>query len=998
MSRSASTSGQRRTSSGDGRGDAGDGRQPLPPPLTSNRVRVAVRCRPPFEEEGLTSAVHIGPPPVGGPPGAYPKSLALELTDKRKEFGFDVVLGPETTNNAVYDVVAGPIVDGVMKGVNGTVMAYGQTGSGKTHSLGILTRVSGESGIIPRALSHIFGYIASAAAPGSPEAGTTFTVTMSFLQIYLDTVQDLLSPTRGPAPAHHGRTSNTGDALNASSASLFGGGGVNTSMSSAVSGVGGGGGKSTPGGGWAVSLNVREDPSRGFYVEGASEFVVSTFADALGLLNHGLEARVLGATRMNATSSRSHTMLQVRVEAKQPVSLGTMMGDGGAAPPPVAGAPPTAPYGFVTRRSQLVLADLAGSERVRRTSSRGARLEEARAINASLHTLGQVIAALAIVSAQTGGGAPRVHVPWRDSKLTRLLYGNLGGSANTFLLATVGPSARNSNETLSTLAFATRCMRVSSAPAATLAHTQVDYADLCARLQARLAGIEAVHAGELGALSRRYEGAIVEAKAAAEAAQVHAEEVEAAAARALANAGTGRPLLLDGPPGDVSVSALTSVAVSLLEDEWGEGTPRPGVPLSILAAVYSDMCHAFDASAAVVAANLERHARVQKAWAEAIDRARAEEGASGEAREAMRAHDPLALAAAGAGAAAPGVALPDSFGPQLGGDYRSAAAAMTSVHAQHGSNSGRALGGGGGSLLRPPAAPPGTTTRFHAYVHAPFDGLVASGGPPAVLAQCASLSAAAAENCARMDGLLASKDVAFDEIKRHCAGAEASMRVRDEDVQAQRYVLKYLVDTTASLREELARASGGGLRGRSEGQGEGRPRLRRPREVPISPVPSPPRSPEGSPSRVSTLPSEPVTARADEEVDDLILGAEEEDEEEGGGRYDGKGRVQPPAPPPAPATGRPPRPPSKPADAPAPRPPAAHIEDGSSGGGGADEVERVVAHRVVAGPGGAPRMLYKVRWRGTGPGEDEWFPREDLVADFPAAVQGYEAAMKAAVP
>ena len=85
--------------------------------------------------------------------------------------------------------------------------------------------------------------------------------------------------------------------------------------------------------------------------------------------------------------------------------------------------------------------DLAGSERVRRTSSKGTRLEEARAINASLHTLGQVIAALSVVSMAPpgGGGKPLPHVPWRDSKLTRLLFGNLGGAANTYLLATVGP-------------------------------------------------------------------------------------------------------------------------------------------------------------------------------------------------------------------------------------------------------------------------------------------------------------------------------------------------------------------------------------------------------------------------------------------------------------------------------------------------------------------------------------------------------------------------------
>jgi len=256
---------------------------------------------------------------------------------------------------------------------------------------------------------------------------------------------------------------------------------------------------------------VREDPARGFYVENLSEYTVGSFAEACALLNWGLAHRVLGSTRMNATSSRSHTLLVVKVEARTPTPL--------PAGSQVAAAASAAPLGYRVQRSQLMLCDLAGSERVRRTSSRGARLGEARAINASLHTLGQVISALALQSAATAArsssssssAAPHFHIPWRDNKLTRLLYGNLGGSANTYLLATLGPCPLNASESLSTLNFASRCMRVSAHPVAVGAvrggggggGADTHFAELATSLQAKLAGLEAGHSAATRGLVRR---------------------------------------------------------------------------------------------------------------------------------------------------------------------------------------------------------------------------------------------------------------------------------------------------------------------------------------------------------------------------------------------------------------------------------------------------------------------------------------------------------------
>lgn len=155
---------------------------------------------------------------------------------------------------------------------------------------------------------------------------------------------------------------------------------------------------------------------------------------------------------MNATSSRSHTVLTINIEQRVTTDVQAANGAGTGAPvtpsnPSSRSSSNTTLVSLAntstrrsaqytkTLRSKLLMVDLAGSERVRRTVSKGARLSEAKSINQSLSALGNVIAALA----ENGAS----HIPYRDSKLTRLLQDSLGGTARTALIATVGPAAVN---------------------------------------------------------------------------------------------------------------------------------------------------------------------------------------------------------------------------------------------------------------------------------------------------------------------------------------------------------------------------------------------------------------------------------------------------------------------------------------------------------------------------------------------------------------------------
>lgn len=181
---------------------------------------------------------------------------------------------------------------------------------------------------------------------------------------------------------------------------------------------------------------IREDPERGVYLDGASVVGVTSVDDCLGLLEKGTANRAVASTGMNDNSSRSHAVLILRIERREF---------------PNAVSSTSEPPRQLVKLSSLFLVDLAGSERVKKSKVTGRHVSELKAINLSLSALGNCISALS---------KHQRHVPYRDSKLTRLLQSSLGGNAKTSLVVTVTKSPTDAHETLSTLQFGQRAMQV----------------------------------------------------------------------------------------------------------------------------------------------------------------------------------------------------------------------------------------------------------------------------------------------------------------------------------------------------------------------------------------------------------------------------------------------------------------------------------------------------------------------------------------------------------
>ncbi|KAF7731242.1 hypothetical protein EC973_000658 [Apophysomyces ossiformis] len=329
--------------------------------MSGNNIKVVCRFRPQNaieNREGGTPIIDIDPEGT---------QVNLQGKDFQGSFAFDKVFGMNTPQKDVFEYSIKTIVDDVTAGYNGTVFAYGQTGSGKTFTMmGADIDDEKTKGIIPRIVEQIFDSIM--AAPSNFE----FTVKVSYMEIYMEKVRDLLNPSHDNLPIH-------------------------------------------------------EDKTKGVYVKGLLEVYVGSSEEVYEVMRRGSNNRVVAYTNMNAESSRSHSIVVVTITQKNV--------DTGAA-----------------KSGKLYLVDLAGSEKVGKTGASGQTLEEAKKINKSLTALGMVINSL------TDGKSS--HVPYRDSKLTRILQESLGGNSRTTLIINCSPSSYNEAETLSTLRFGMRAKTI----------------------------------------------------------------------------------------------------------------------------------------------------------------------------------------------------------------------------------------------------------------------------------------------------------------------------------------------------------------------------------------------------------------------------------------------------------------------------------------------------------------------------------------------------------
>ena len=350
-------------------------------------VKVAVRVRPfnTREKERDSTSVIIMP--------GNNQTKIIDENGKEKTYTFDHsfwshdgykvlesgYLEPEDEKYAdqkfVYNAVGKEVLDNAWEGYHCCLFAYGQTGSGKSYSM---VGYGANKGIVPISCDEIFSRINQNDQPDKK-----YEVQVSMLEIYNEKVQDLLiDPNKRPQGG----------------------------------------------------LKIRQSTVLGVYVEGLTKYPVTSYEEINRKMEEGYRNRTIGATLMNATSSRAHTI--VMIDFRQLTQVGKKT---------------------TTKISMINLVDLAGSERLGSTGATGDRLKEGCNINKSLLILGNVINCLADKAI---GKAKNVLPPYRDSALTRILQNALGGNSKTVMICALSPASINYEETLSTLRYADRAKKI----------------------------------------------------------------------------------------------------------------------------------------------------------------------------------------------------------------------------------------------------------------------------------------------------------------------------------------------------------------------------------------------------------------------------------------------------------------------------------------------------------------------------------------------------------
>ncbi|TFY54373.1 hypothetical protein EVJ58_g8904 [Rhodofomes roseus] len=448
---------------------------------SATSVQVAVRIRPTTTQDtsstparfqrsvvNAVSPTTVAIDPVSSAAGGGAPAPAAPSA-KKQVFTFDQVHQPATTQHAMFTTTAQPLISRFIEGFNCTILAYGQTSSGKTFTMtGIDLDADPNDptngmGIIPRAVSTIFARCREL----KQERGDSWQYSLrgSFIELYNEDLIDLLNLEDG-------------------------------------------GGK---------QVQIREDKQGHIIWEGLREVGVRGPNEVMGLLQQGTAIRRTNETDMNAQSSRSHAIFSLTLTQKKysgskppprsssPLPPGGRPGSRIARPgstmynssqasrvsSPTFGRPSTPSFQsaigrggrpasslgllspdrglannaaddsegeWVTVVSKFHFVDLAGSERIKRTGAAGDRIKEGISINSGLLALGNVISALGDPARAKSHTAS--YIPYRDSKLTRLLQDSLGGNAHTLMIACVSPTEWNVGETVNTLKYANRARNI----------------------------------------------------------------------------------------------------------------------------------------------------------------------------------------------------------------------------------------------------------------------------------------------------------------------------------------------------------------------------------------------------------------------------------------------------------------------------------------------------------------------------------------------------------
>jgi kinesin family protein 18/19 len=310
-------------------------------------------------------------PPESNPVQKFTRSLIPNgKRVKDQTFGFDRVFDDNVTQAEVYEGTTKNLLGSVLDGYNATVFAYGATGCGKTHTI---TGTVQQPGIIFLTMQELFERI------GERSEDKVSEISLSYLEIYNETIRDLLAPPTGNKQG----------------------------------------------------LMLREDANQAVSVAGLSSHRPKDVHEVMDMLVRGNENRTMSPTEANATSSRSHAVIQINVSERD------------------RNSGPNEPHTMAT----LSIIDLAGSERASATKNRGERLLEGANINKSLLALGGCINALC-------DPRKKNHIPYRNSKLTRLLKFSLGGNCKTVMIVCVSPSSAHFDETQNTLRYANRAKNI----------------------------------------------------------------------------------------------------------------------------------------------------------------------------------------------------------------------------------------------------------------------------------------------------------------------------------------------------------------------------------------------------------------------------------------------------------------------------------------------------------------------------------------------------------